>query len=119
MLRPGEEQCANPKTLVYFSNMAPFLGVSDFESPKEVLTPTTERSISPGPSQHVEDEDIAVIGMGCRLPGGINSPEDLWEALMDKKVASGDIPEMRWEPYYRRDSRNTKVRALFSMASPN
>ncbi|KAF2276779.1 6-methylsalicylic acid synthase [Westerdykella ornata] len=47
--------------------------------------------------------------MGCRLPGGISSPEDLWTALMDKKVASGDIPEARWEPYYRRDTRNSRV----------
>jgi acyl transferase domain-containing protein len=25
---------------------------------------------------------IAVIGMGCRLPGGIDSPDAFWEALL-------------------------------------
>src|SRR3954467_8780140 len=26
-------------------------------------------------------EPIAIIGMGCRLPGGVHSPERLWELL--------------------------------------
>ena len=26
---------------------------------------------------------IAVIGMACRLPGGIESPDQLWEALLE------------------------------------
>jgi len=25
---------------------------------------------------------VAVIGMACRLPGGINSPDLFWEALL-------------------------------------
>ncbi|GAA1952188.1 type I polyketide synthase [Amycolatopsis minnesotensis] len=29
----------------------------------------------------VEAEPIAIVGMGCRLPGGIRSPEQLWEFL--------------------------------------
>ncbi|MFC4469934.1 SDR family NAD(P)-dependent oxidoreductase, partial [Streptomyces xiangluensis] len=32
------------------------------------------------------DEPIAIVGMGCRYPGGITSPEDLWRLVAD----SGD-----------------------------
>lgn len=46
--------------------------------------------------------------MACRLAGGIDSPEELWQALLEKKDCSGEIPRMRWEPYHARDARNTK-----------
>lgn len=57
---------------------------------------------------HEDSQDVAVVGMSCRLAGGINSPEDLWQAMLDKKDLSGEIPSMRWEPYHTRDVRNTK-----------
>ena len=42
-------------------------------------------------------EPIAVIGMGCRLPGGINSPEAFWQALCDGVDAVTEIPASRWD----------------------
>lgn len=47
--------------------------------------------------------------MACRVAGGNSSPEQLWQSLLNKKDASGELPEMRWEPYHRRDSRNSRV----------
>ena len=58
---------------------------------------------------HENSRDVAVVGMACRLAGGINSPEELWQAMLEKKDLSGEIPSMRWEPYHTRDVRNTKV----------
>ncbi|MCJ1371537.1 6-methylsalicylic acid synthase [Loxospora ochrophaea] len=46
--------------------------------------------------------------MACRVAGGNDSPEKLWQSLLEKRDASGEIPPMRWEPYYRRDARNAK-----------
>ena len=40
---------------------------------------------------------IAVIGMGCRLPGGIDSPELLWEALLRGDDLITEIPADRWD----------------------
>jgi polyketide synthase 5 len=40
---------------------------------------------------------VAVIGMACRLPGGIDSPEQLWEALLRGDDLVTEIPRDRWD----------------------
>ncbi|WP_348771696.1 sulfolipid-1 biosynthesis phthioceranic/hydroxyphthioceranic acid synthase [Streptomyces sp. S816] len=40
---------------------------------------------------------VAVIGIGCRLPGGVNSPDVLWKALRDGADTIGEIPADRWD----------------------
>src|SRR5690348_14590888 len=40
---------------------------------------------------------VAVIGMACRLPGGIDSPELLWEALVRGDDLITEIPPDRWD----------------------
>lgn len=53
--------------------------------------------------------DVAIIGIACRVPGGNNSPEMLWNYLLQKGDASGEIPTMRWEPYHSRNPKNADV----------
>ncbi len=40
---------------------------------------------------------IAVIGIGCRLPGGIESPDMLWESLLRGDDLVTEIPPDRWD----------------------
>ena len=40
---------------------------------------------------------VAVIGMGCRLPGGIDSPDSLWEALLRGDDLVTEVPPDRWD----------------------
>jgi polyketide synthase 7 len=43
-------------------------------------------------------EPLAVIGMGVRLPGGINGPQDLWEAVRTGRDLVGTFPVDRgWD----------------------
>ncbi|MFF2085072.1 type I polyketide synthase [Nocardia sp. NPDC058176] len=51
--------------------------------------------------------DIAVVGIGCRFAGGIDSPESFWEFVVEKRDAVVDIPASRWDyrRYYDPDKR--------------
>lgn len=42
-------------------------------------------------------EPIAVIGMACRYPGGVNNPEDFWRMLCNGADAITEIPKERWD----------------------
>ncbi len=42
-------------------------------------------------------EPLAIIGMGCRFPGEVNSPRELWNLLISKKNAIQTIPSDRWD----------------------
>ncbi|RKN08365.1 type I polyketide synthase [Streptomyces radicis] len=52
------------------------------------------------------DEPIAIVGMACRFPGDVRSPEDLWRLVTEGGDAITDIPARRgWdaEGFYHPD----------------
>ena len=42
-------------------------------------------------------EPIAIVGVGCRLPGGVNDPETFWDLLRNGVDAIREVPADRWK----------------------
>src|SRR5437762_9065692 len=55
-------------------------------------TPSGERSVPVIPP-----EPIAIIGLGCRFPGGASHPQAFWELLCRGVDAITEVPAERWD----------------------
>src|SRR5262245_25102607 len=59
-------------------------------------------------------EPIAVIGMGCRLPGGVENPQQYWSLLQAGRDAVGSIPPGRWDDGEFHDSSSAAGGKMYS-----
>ncbi|WP_141209369.1 type I polyketide synthase [Streptomyces griseorubiginosus] len=59
--------------------------VTGVERPAEELRPEAAGS----------DEPIAIVGMACRLPGGVTTPDELWRLVAEGRDAVSGFPEDR------------------------
>jgi acyl transferase domain-containing protein/NADPH:quinone reductase-like Zn-dependent oxidoreductase/acyl carrier protein len=72
---------------------------------KRALLAIEELQAKVDAAARAQNEPIAVVGLGCRFPGGANDPEAFWRLLHDGVDAIGEIPRERWDidAYYDPD----------------
>ncbi|XVV32896.1 type I polyketide synthase (plasmid) [Streptomyces sp. CA-100214] len=80
--------------------------VFDYPSPQALARYLSEEFgevATPEPETHAvvaadTNDPVAIVGMACRLPGGVSSPEQLWRLVADGVDAISDFPEDRgWD----------------------
>ncbi|MGW0846828.1 type I polyketide synthase, partial [Streptomyces sp. NPDC002787] len=60
--------------------------------------PAAARTVVVRRAEH--DEPLAIVGMACRLPGGVTGPEDLWRLLTEGRDEISDVPDDRgWDAW--------------------
>jgi acyl transferase domain-containing protein/acyl-CoA synthetase (AMP-forming)/AMP-acid ligase II/acyl carrier protein len=82
------------------------MGSNDEASKPRDQTLTAPVSVPEDNGTQSVPDSIAIIGMGCRTPGGVRGPQAFWTLLRDGIDAITDVPGNRWdaERYYHEDS---------------
>ncbi|WP_433789718.1 SDR family NAD(P)-dependent oxidoreductase [Actinoplanes sp. CA-252034] len=83
-----------PSTLVFdYPNAAALAGHLAVE-----LAGATPDSAEPARATPASAEPIAIVSMACRYPGGVNSPDELWDLVVNGRDAVGAFPADRgWD----------------------
>ncbi|TGA86232.1 acyltransferase domain-containing protein, partial [Streptomyces palmae] len=88
-----------PVTLV-FDHPTPSALVARLRATLLGVDPAGERTAGPARDEDpaTDRDPIAIVAIGCRFPGGVRSPEDLWQLVADGRDAIGDFPTDRgWD----------------------
>ncbi len=70
---------------------------SDLSPTKRALLALNKMQAKVDALEQEKNEPIAIIGMGCRFPGGGDNPEAFWRILRDGVDTIGEIPPNRWD----------------------
>ncbi|WP_152442245.1 type I polyketide synthase, partial [Rhodococcus ruber] len=79
--------------------------VFDYPTPRSIaalivgeLFPSGTSVEAPTPNILLSEDPIVIVGMACRYPGGVGSPEDLWDLVSGGVDVVGDVPGDRgWD----------------------
>ena len=71
--------------------------MSELSQSQRILLALKEAKLKIESYERAKSEPIAIIGMGCRFPGGSDTPEKYWEFLRNGQSGIREIPKDRWD----------------------
>ena len=85
--------------------MSDFLERIKSLSPKRLALLANELQSQLDAAEQARTEAIAIVGMGCRFPGGVATPDDYWRLLSRGDNPITEVPSERWDvdAYYDPD----------------
>ena len=104
----GEAACLiNNQTTIHQLHESIMAGL-ETPSKDEELEISERASIREADKKYRSSQDIAIIGISCKLPGA-NNPEQFWDLVVRSKGQIKEIPEERWSigEFYSADSKET------------
>ncbi|MBN8213866.1 MAG: polyketide synthase dehydratase domain-containing protein, partial [Xanthomonadales bacterium] len=96
-----EEACGKRLSTSFFFEFNTVEKVAVKLGHQDVHQPTAVRSVQPPILERkpaaidIADTDIAIVGLSCRLPGGIETPADLWNVLAEGACVIDAYPDTR------------------------
>ncbi len=72
--------------------------VYDYPTPRRLADHLRGGAVETEVTSARADEPIAIVGMACRFPGDVNTPDELWQLLVDGHDGMGAFPVDRdWD----------------------
>src|SRR4051794_17893137 len=66
-------------------------------SPKRLALLAAELQSRVQRLEQARHEPIAIVGIGCRLPGGADTPDRFWKMVREGVDAISEVPADRWK----------------------
>ena len=84
------------KVLMFLSKHHSLSVTQNQNVPSSTVAPT-DTLLKTTPKSARSAAGVAIVGLACRLPGGINNPDLLWDLLKNGGSAIEKLPQGRWQ----------------------